>query len=177
MKKFPIKDIYETFESIMVSLVVITLIIVFAFRAVSVDGDSMLPNFEHGDRLIVNRLAYKDKLPEYEDIVIFYCETKNYTLIKRVIGMPGDTVKVIDNKLYINDQLYDEEYLSDGVVTNDFSLMELGYEKIPEDKYLVLGDNRENSLDSREIGLVNEKDIIGKISFRIWPLNKVGFPR
>lgn len=158
------------------TIIIFLVLFLYVVSVTQVVGSSMAGTLENQEVLILNKAKYHLFDVERGDIISFaYADTKY--LIKRVIGMPGDTVKVIDNKLYINDQLYDEEYLSDGVVTNDFSLMELGYEKIPEDKYLVLGDNRENSLDSREIGLVNEKDIIGKISFRIWPLNKVGFPR
>ena len=74
-----------------------------------------------------------------------------------------------DNQLYINDELYVESYLDEGLVYDDFELSSLGYDTIPDNMYLVLGDNREDSL---EIGLISRDDVIGKVSFRIWPLNK-----
>ena len=78
-----------------------------------------------------------------------------------------------DNVLYINDKKIEEEYLDKDTVTENFSLMDLGYEVIPKDMYLVLGDNREDSLDSREIGLVKEKEILGKVDLRIWPIFRI----
>ena len=94
-------------------------------------------------------------------------------MIKRVIGLPGDIVSILDNTLYINGEVYVENYLDEGLEYDDFELNSLGYETIPEDMYFVLGDNREDSLDSREIGLISKDDIIGKVSLRIWPLNKL----
>ena len=94
-------------------------------------------------------------------------------MIKRVIGLPGDTIEIKDNVLYVNGNIYEEEYLDEGLEYPDFFLSDLGYDTIPEDMYLVLGDNREDSLDSREIGLISKDNINGKIVLRIWPLNKI----
>ena len=94
-------------------------------------------------------------------------------MIKRVIGLPGDTIEIKDNVLYVNGNIYEEEYLDEGLDYPDFFLSDLGYDTIPEDMYLVLGDNREDSLDSREIGLISKDNINGKIVLRIWPLNKI----
>ena len=102
------------------------------------------------------------------DVIAFeYADTKY--LIKRVIGLPGDKVEYKNNTLYVNDELVEEEFL-DGHQTENFSLVSMGYETIPEGKYLVLGDNRENSLDSRSFGLIDEEDILGKVSIKIWPI-------
>lgn len=92
-----------------------------------------------------------------------------------MIGLPGDKVEIINSKLYINDKIYEENYLKENMSYPDFRLSDLNYQKIPEDNYLVLGDNRENSVDSREIGLIKKSDINGKISFRFWPLTKIKF--
>jgi signal peptidase I len=101
------------------------------------------------------------------DVIAFnYADTKY--LIKRVIGLPGDKVEYKNNVLYVNDKKIEEDFLN-GHRTNDFNTLSLGYEKIPEGKYLVLGDNRENSLDSRSFGLIDEKDILGKVTIKIWP--------
>ena len=109
-----------------------------------------------------------------EDIISVKYEDTKY-LIKRVIGMPGDSVMIVDSKLYINGVEYKEDYLAKGLVYDDFKLSDLGYSKIPEGMYLVLGDNRPKSKDSREIGLIKKEDIIGKISFRFWPFNRWKF--
>ena len=134
----------------------ILFVITFVFSATQVVGSSMVPTLRDGDILLV----------KYED-------TKY--LIKRVIGMPGDSVMIVDSKLYINGVEYKEDYLAKGLVYDDFKLSDLGYSKIPEGMYLVLGDNRPKSKDSREIGLIKKEDIIGKISFRFWPFNRWKF--
>ena len=91
-------------------------------------------------------------------------------LIKRVIGLPGDKIEYKDNVLYVNGEKIKEDFLNKNIKTENFSLASLGYQKIPKDMYLVLGDNREDSLDSREIGLIKKKDILGKVSLKIWPI-------
>ena len=157
------------------------IVIVFLFVAIyviglqQVVGPSMSPNLENNDILILDKISYKFKQIKRGDIVsLYYADTKY--LIKRVIGLPGERVEFHNNNLYINNELIEENYLQN-VVTEDFALDELGYATIPSDMYLVLGDNRENSLDSRdpEVGLVKKDDIIGKVRLRIWPLNKISF--
>lgn len=173
MKNFPIKDIYETFESIMVSLVVITLIIVFAFRAVSVDGDSMLPNLHDQERLITTNLFYT---PEKGDIVVL---DKNNALgkplIKRVIATEGDTIRIEykTGDVYVNDELLIEDYILEKINPADKSDLEM---TIKEGYVFVMGDNRNDSTDSRSeaIGQVNTKNILGKAMFRIYPFNSIG---
>ena len=96
-------------------------------------------------------------------------------MIKRVVGLPGETIEYKDNFLYVNGEKYKEKFLGDEVITEDFSLKELGYDKIPKGYYLVLGDNRENSKDSRSFGLVKEKDIVGLAWIRLYPFNKIKF--
>ena len=93
-------------------------------------------------------------------------------MIKRVVGLPGDYIEYKDNYLYVNGEKYKEPFINN-VETEDFSLKDLGYDKIPDDMYLVLGDNRENSLDSRSYGLIKKKQIIGKAFFKIWPIGKI----
>ena len=113
-----------------------------------------------------------DKSYDRFDVVVFnYNNTK---LIKRVVGLPGDTVEYKDNKLYINGKYIKEEFLKNNQETYDFSLEDLGYETLPDGYYFVMGDNRTNSTDSRVIGLVSAEDIEGTTNFVIFPLNKFG---
>ena len=116
---------------------------------------------------------YDYKFKRGDIVSLNYADTKY--LIKRVIGLPGEYVEIKDNKVYIGDKILKEYYLKD-VEMKDFTLNDLGYDVIPKDKYLVLGDNRGNSLDSRDkkVGLIDRKDIVGKVKLRIWPLNKMG---
>lgn len=134
----------------------------------------MSPTLKDGEVLILNKFKYRFSDIKREDIIsLKYADTKY--LIKRVIGLPGEKVEIINNKLYINGMEYVEEYLSKELNYQDFKLSDLNYTVIPEDMYLVLGDNRENSLDSRKIGLIKKEDIEGKIAFRFWPINKLKF--
>ncbi len=152
----------------------IMVIIIYVVSITQVVGESMSPTLKNGEVLILNKLRYHFVTIERGDIVsLNYADTKY--LIKRVIGIPGDKIKIVNNQLYINNKIYQEKYLNKNLTYTDFHLQELGYEVIPENMYLVLGDNRSNSLDSRKIGLINKKDITGRITLRIWPINKLKF--
>ena len=142
------------------------LIRTFIFTPVKVDGASMYPTLEDGEILILKK--YDKSYQRFEIAVIKH---DNDMLVKRIIGLPGENVKYKNNKLYINGKKIEEPlYLE----TENFSLSNLGYSKIPDDYYLVLGDNRYNSTDSRIFGLIKKEDILGTTSLRIWPLNKIG---
>ncbi|MDU5335419.1 signal peptidase I [Enterococcus sp.] len=152
----------------------------FVFTPVVVKGDSMDPTLIDGERVI----ALKNTKVKRFDIVTFPApddEGKNY--IKRVIGLPGDTVEYKNDKLYINDKEYDEPYLKefkgklddDQPLTYDFNLEELfGSKTVPEGQLFVLGDNRRISKDSRIIGMIKEKDIMADVKFVFWPLDRFG---
>ena len=146
---------------------VVIIVIVVLFRTyiatpVRVDGDSMNPTLIDGQILILNKM---DKEYSRMDIVVF--DYKNDRLIKRVIGLPGETVKIVDNTIYINDEAI-EDYSSD-VKTADYDLEII----IPSGYYFVLGDNRYNSADSRMLGLISEDDIKGTVCFRLYPFMKI----
>jgi signal peptidase I len=101
-------------------------------------------------------------------IVFDYVDTKY--LIKRVIGLPGEKVEYKDNKLYINDKYIKEKFLKN-ITTKNFSVKDMGYDIIPKNMYLVLGDNRDDSIDSRAFGLIKKEEIIGKALITIFPFN------
>lgn len=147
-------------------------LMVYVVSVTQVVGDSMSPTLENQEVLILNKAKYRFSDVKRGDIIAFTYEDTKY-LIKRVIGMPGEYVSIKDNKVYINGYYYVEDYLKD-VDTPDFELTDLGFAKIPDDMYFVLGDNRDNSLDSRKIGLVKKSDIIGEVAMRFWPITKIG---
>lgn len=164
--------IKDTFKYI-IFIIAVLVIAIYVVGLQQVVGPSMSPNFKNNDIVILDKISYKFIDIKRGDVVsLYYADTKY--LIKRVIGLPGDYVEFQNNKLYINNSYYSEEYL-EGVITEDFSLNELGYSRIPDDMYLVLGDNRGDSLDSRDpnVGLISKDKIIGKVRFQIWPLNKI----
>ncbi len=157
---------------LIIVIIIILFLMLYVVSVTQVVGSSMSPTLKDEEVLILNKFQYRFFDIKRGDIVSLDYEDTKY-LIKRIIGLPGETVKIVNNQLYINDKIYEEEYLANDLNYDDFSLTDLGYSKIPEDMYLVLGDNRENSLDSREIGLIKKEDINGKISLRIWPINKI----
>lgn len=155
------------------TMVVVIFIIMYVATVQQIIGSSMESKYKDQDIVILNKLHYRFFKIKRFDVVSLKYDGSKY-LIKRVIGLPGDNIEYKNNKLFINGKKIEEYFLGKETNTEDFSLTTLGYEKIPKDMYLVLGDNRENSLDSREIGLVKRKDILGKIKLRIWPINKFG---
>ena len=173
MKNFSIKDFYETCESIIISLLAILLIIVFGFRAVAVDGGSMLPNLHNGERLITTNLFYT---PEKGDVVVVDKNNAlNKPLIKRVIATEGDRIRIdySTGDVYVNDELLEEKYIYEKIDTKDVSDIDM---VVKEGHVFVMGDNRNNSQDSRDshIGQVNVKNLLGKAVLRIYPFNAIG---
>ena len=152
--------------SYIIIIVAALLIRTFIFTPVKVDGSSMVPTLHNGEILILKKY---DKTYERFDIVVI--DYNGEKLVKRIIGMPGENIKYKNDKLYVNGKKIEEPV---ELETENFSLINLGYNKIPDDYYLVLGDNRYNSTDSRTIGLISKDDILGVTSLRIWPVKKIG---
>lgn len=171
-----IKEFLKDTFGYVVFIAIILFIAIYIVGLQQVVGPSMSPTLENGDILILDKVTYRFFDIKRNDVIAFYSSKSKY-LIKRVVGMPGDYVEFKNNQLYINNELVNEEYLSDNVITEDFSLNSLGYQIIPEDMYFVLGDNRTNSSDSRDydIGLIKKEDILGKVRFRLWPMNQMKF--
>lgn len=155
----------------MVPYVILILVIVFIrlfiITPVRVDGTSMENTLKENDILILNKFDHKyDRF----DVVVF--KYNNQKLIKRVIGLPGEKVEFKNNKLYINGEYIEEDFL--GSKSFNFNITNLGYDVIPNDEYLLVGDNREASYDSRYFGTVKKEDIEGTVNLRLFPFNKIG---
>lgn len=172
---------WDTLETVVSSFIVIFIIYsTIAFPELVV-GSSMEPNFYTGERILVEKVTKYFRPYKRGDIVVLHPPgSDNIDYIKRIVGMPGDVVKIVDCKVYIKSgeesYLYEENYLSDGVCTLGGTKIKEGRSfKVDEGNYLVLGDNREKSLDSRAFGLVPKDRILGKVVFRFWPLSKAGF--
>ena len=163
MDKFK-KKIKELLPYIIIILVVI-IIKFFIVTPIRVNGPSMDDTLHDKDIMILNEFSYRfNKIKRFDIVVIKY---KNEYLIKRVIGLPGEKIEYKYNKLYINKKLVKEKFSHKK--TEDYKS-----KKIPNNKYIVLGDNRTDSVDSRMIGFIKKKDIRGKTSFTILPFNRFG---
>lgn len=166
-----VKELLKDTTKYIVIAVIVLLLVIYVVSLQQVVGPSMSPNYRDGDILILNKLHYRLKNPKrFEVVAVKYKDTKYF--IKRVIGLPGETIVYRDGILYVNGEVVEEKFKT--TTTADFSLEVLGYETIPEDYYLVVGDNRENSLDgrSKEVGLIHKNEFIGKVIFRIWPFRR-----
>ena len=164
MKKI-IKELYPY----VIIVVCVILFRTFIATPVRVDGDSMRESLHNGDILILNKLDNNYK--RFDVVVVNYNKSK---LVKRIIGLPGENIEYKNNKLYINNKEIEDV---ETIRTLDFSLEELyAINEIPKDHYFVMGDNRGNSLDSRDyrVGLIKKEDIVGVTIFRLYPFNKIG---
>lgn len=161
------KEILDWIKSLAIAGALALVIHTFLFAVVIVSGPSMEPTLHNNERLIMNKIVYKYQEPARGDIIVFHAN-ENEDYIKRVIGLPGDTVGYKDNQLYINNEQVNEPYLT-GVVTEDFEPV-----TVPEGEIFVLGDNRGNSTDSRIIGPISRDEVVGRVKVLIWPLNRIG---
>ena len=144
-------------------VVVIVVIRIFIATPVKVDGDSMYNTLNDNDIVLLSKLSSIDRF----DIIVLKENDNNATIIKRVIGMPGDKVKIRNSKIYINNKIIEDEYAYGE--TSDYDEITLG-----DDEYFVLGDNRLISKDSRYFGAIKKSDIKGKTVFRLFPFTKFG---
>ena len=153
------------------------LIVTFVGQRTQVSGSSMETTLSDGDQLIVDKISYRFRDPKRYDIIVFpYQYEPNTYYIKRIIGLPGETIQIIDGYIYRDGEQLDEHYGNE--LMNDPGIaaepVTLG-----EDEYFVLGDNRNNSQDSRavNVGVIHRKDILGRAWIRIWPLDSMGVIR
>ena len=146
-----------------VIVLVVVLIRTFIITPVRVDGDSMKNTLKNGDILLLYKLGSINRL----DIIVLDEEKDNEKIIKRVIGLPGETVAIKKGKIYINDKVIDDEYAYGE--TSDYDKVTL-----EDDEYFILGDNRLISKDSRYFGPIKKSEIKGKIVFRLFPFTKIG---
>ncbi|HEX2729654.1 MAG TPA: signal peptidase I [Rubrobacteraceae bacterium] len=149
----------------------------FVMMAYSIPSVSMVPTLEVGDRVLVNKFVYRFTEPERRDIVIFdaVANGEPETLIKRVVGLPGDEIEIRRGILYLNGERQKEPYVANKPCVRSLpKTCSFGPVTVPQDHVFVMGDNRANSEDSRFIGPVPRQDIRGEAFFRFWPPGRVG---
>ncbi|MBB4826105.1 signal peptidase I [Sporosarcina luteola] len=175
MKKETKSEIMSWIKSLAIAFVIVFVVRQFLFAPVVVSGQSMEPTFESNNRVVISKIHKLDHF----DLIVFHAPGSKEDYIKRVIGLPGDTVEMKDDQLFINGKAYDEPYIEankekifkDQKLTEDFEVT------VPEGQLFVLGDNRRNSTDSRMIGCIEESSVVGKVEFRFFPFNSIGIPK
>ena len=166
------KEIKDWIVSFAVALAVVLLVRTFLFTIIRVDGPSMSDTLLNGDRLYVDVLDMRLSGPNRFDVVILHYPGRTENFVKRVVGVPGDTIEVKSGVLTVNGVQYDEPYLTPERVAsfsraaNDFTVT------LGEDEYFVMGDNRDNSNDSRRVGIITRDKFVGKVCYVIWPFNR-----
>ena len=169
------KEILEWTKTILISLVIALVITTFV-KPTIVKNHSMSGTLEENDFLMINRFLYRRSEPQEGDIIVFQsplmtASGQEKLLIKRIIAMSGDELSIRGGQVYVNGELLEEEYLADDYTIGEISMI------IPEGKLFVMGDNRSNSLDSRDqmLGLVDESEIVGKAFLRLYPFDRFGW--
>jgi signal peptidase I len=173
--KDALKEIFSTLLYLLVIFGLTFLFITFVAQRTEVSGSSMEPTLQDGDSLLVDKLSYRFKDPKRFDIVIFpYQYGDNQYFIKRVIGLPGETVRVdYDGNIFINDEKLDENYGAEVILDPGRAETKIS---LGDGEFFVMGDNRNHSMDSRDIsvGNIQKKDILGKAFIRIYPFSNFG---
>jgi signal peptidase I len=163
-------------ETIVVSLAIFAVVYIFLFQPHQVDGHSMDPNFDDKEYILTDKISYRIHPPKRGDVVVFHSPAdERVDFIKRIIGVPGDTIKVMGGYVYLNGQKLEEQYINDPGKVLAGRYMREGYEiEVVPGQYIVMGDNRLHSSDSREWGPVSLPAIVGRAFFRYWPISDFG---
>lgn len=146
-------------------VVLLVLARIFVAEPFRISGTSMAPTLRDGDRVLVDKRAYRDGLPRRGDLVVFHAPTSGDVTLKRVVGVPGDSVAIEDGVLVVNGARPVEPYTTPGAIDTVY----FGPRRVRAASVFVLGDNRGDSVDSREYGLVAQRDLIGRVGARLWP--------
>jgi signal peptidase I len=166
----------DLLQTILLAASIFLVIYIFFFRPFQVSGESMYPTFKNQEYILTNLIGLKLEPPKRGDVIVFKAPTDpDKDFIKRVIGLPGNTVSVKEGYVYVNGKKLDEHaYLNDDIKTYGGAFLKDGETvTVPPDEYIVMGDNRPFSSDSREWGLLKKSAIIGRSFFVYWPVNKM----
>ncbi|NCN82934.1 MAG: signal peptidase I [Candidatus Pacebacteria bacterium] len=175
--------ILDFIETVVIGLSLFLVVYLFLLQPHQVNGLSMFPNFHDGDYLLTDKVSYRVGTPQRGDVIVFHApaaancpEDTGCDFIKRVIGVPGDTVQVKDSSLYLNQQKLDEsQYLDSSVITSEGTFTSGGRViTLGPNEYFASGDNRPHSSDSRAWGPVAADEIVGRAFFRYWPAKDIG---
>lgn len=165
------RERWEWVEAVLLAAVLALLVRLFLFETITIHQSSMYPNFQEADRVVIGKMVYRFQEPCRGDVVVFKSDLMEMPLIKRAIGLPGETVAIHDNAVYIDGERLTEPYLCQTMYG------EYGPETVPAESVFFLGDNRNSSEDSRfpGIGMVPYDYMRGKVRLRIWPIDRIGW--
>jgi len=171
-----IADIVDALQPVVMAFGIFMMVYVFLAQPHKVDGKSMMPNFHDQEFILTDKITYKSKEPQRQDVIIFHAPPPyDSDFIKRIIGLPGEKIMVSGGYVYINGKKLDEIYIPPEFRTSERSFLRENVEyQIPENYYFVMGDNRDGSSDSREWGPIERKAIVGRAIFRYWPPGRIG---
>lgn len=166
----------DTLQTIVLAAAIFMLTYLFLVQPHEVKGSSMYPNFQDGERLLTDKITYRFNEPRRGDVIVFQAPPdRAKDFIKRIVAIPGEIIQVKDNLVYVNNQLLDEVYISSDISTQPGAFLAEGKTyTLGAEEYLVMGDNRNHSSDSRSWGPIKKKEIIGKAWFIYWPPQKFG---
>ena len=180
----PSKGFFENLGSHLIDFIqtlvvfgaILALIYLFVAQFHKVSGNSMVPTFHNGDYLITEKISYRLGSPKKGDVIVLKNpRDESQDFIKRIIALPGDTIKIDNNSVFVNGGAIGETYLPTGTPTHPGSFLTKGSDiKAGPNQYFVLGDNRNHSSDSREWGSITKEEIVGRAFFRYWPIQDMG---
>lgn len=168
--------VVDFIQTLVVFGAIFALIYLFVAQPHRVSGSSMYPTFHNDDYILTDKISYKLHNPEKGDVIVLKNpRNESEDFIKRVTAVPGDTLKVENNSVYVNGRLLKEPYLQPNIPTPSGSFLTEGQQvKVGDNQYFVFGDNRTHSSDSREWGPVTREEIVGRVFFRYWPPQAFG---
>jgi len=171
-----VEFLWDVIEVVVFAIAIFLFIYLLVFQPHKIKGDSMQPNFPNGEYLLTDKVKYRFNEPQRGDVVVFEAPgTNGEEYIKRIIGLPGETVSLRDGFVYVNDKLLNEKYLDPSLRTPSGNFLTEGKTvSVPEGKYIVMGDNRGASSDSRAWGFITTEEITGRAWFIYWPVSQMG---
>ncbi|MGL5150566.1 MAG: signal peptidase I [Clostridium sp.] len=166
---FGVSSLFKAFIGPLIISLIFSFTFMYFFEITIVDGVSMEGTLHDSDKLLVSKKSYSDSIPKYKDIIIIKHKTDIHDfIVKRVIGLPGQTIEIKNNEVFIDGNKLEEDYIKEEIKNCSDMIV-----KIPENTVFVMGDNRNNSGDSRDIGVIPIEKIEGKVVFSLWPFNNV----
>jgi len=177
LKKLIFGALLDFFEIVFIASAVFAVVYVFLGQVLDVSGNSMNPTFTNGEKIVAEKISIKFEPPTRGEVVILrYPANPTDLLIKRIVGLPGETLKIQNGLVYVNGSILNESYLISKVVTVGQQTISEGLSyQIPENSYVVMGDNRGESSDSRSFGAISKNLIVGREFLVIYPINKIRF--